>query len=226
MNRIHAITTTFAVLTLGAALSASSQDVSGHMKAQYDKIVKIQGAVIAGSLDATREPAQWLAEAPSPAGLPEGSETYMDAMRAAARAVLDADDMTGAASATAELGMACGSCHEANGSPVEFEMPDRPTDKEKAGPHMERHQWAADRMWEGLIGPSPTAWSRGGNILFESPLRGKDIGDDEATTLMARRVHQLAANATTVSDLEDKAEIYGEFLGNCAACHQTLGIKP
>ena len=94
---------------------------------------------------------------------------------------------------------------------------------------MQRHQWAADRMWEGLIGPSDLSWSRGGNLLFESPLHPEalDAGaSDDATLTMARRIHQLAANATTVSDPAGKAEIYAEFLANCAACHTELEDGP
>jgi cytochrome c553 len=211
---------------LGATSSSFSQDVSGHMQAQYDAILKIQSAVIAGSLDGARQPAEWLAGSASPAGLPDGAEAQMDAMRAAAADVAKAGDLLAAADATARLGMACGNCHVANEANVEFAMPDRPDNKEKKGPHMQRHQWAADRMWEGIVAPSDYSWSRGANILFESPLRDKDLHKDEAATQMARRIHQLAANATTRSKIEDRAEIYGEFLGNCAACHQTLSVKP
>ena len=224
MNPRHGIRLSIALFVLAPATHAD--DLGGHMQAQYDAIVRIQSAVIAGSLDATREPAEWLVSKPSPAGLPDGAEAYMDEMRAAASQLLEAGDLSAAAGATARLGMSCGSCHLANDAAVDFETPARPSNKEKTGPHMDRHQWAADRMWEGLVGPSDPAWSRGGNILFEAPLRGKAIGNDDATVQMARRIHQLAANATTVSELSEKAEIYGEFLANCAASHQTLGDGP
>jgi mono/diheme cytochrome c family protein len=43
---------------------------------------------------------------------------------------------------------------------------------------------------------------------------------------MSRRIHQLAGNATVVSDPAEKGEIYAEFLANCAACHTSLGDGP
>ncbi len=220
-----------ALWALGAATMASAQDGSmlEHMHDHYEAVIKIQSAVIAGKLEDTREPARWLLEHDAPAGLPESWGEHVDAMRAAARDTLDAEDLDSAATATSRLGLACGGCHLANNIPVEFADVRRPSDKEKARPHMQRHQWAADRMWEGLIGPSDLSWSRGGNLLFESPMKPEDLGaeaHDEATLGMARRIHQLAANATAVTDVNEKAEIYAEFLANCAACHNALDEGP
>ncbi len=215
-----------ALVVLGAASLANAQGSAvGHMHEHHDAILKIQKAVIAGSLEGVQEPAFWLAEHKAPAGLPAGWEEYVDEMRFAATDALDAEDLTAAANATATLGMACGSCHAANDVSVTFEEVPMPSDKEKTKPHMERHQWAADRMWEGLIGPSSYAWSRGANLLFESPIKPDTLGD-EALVGMSRRIHQLAANATTVAEPAEKAAIYAEFLANCASCHNAVGASP
>jgi cytochrome c553 len=147
-------------------------------------------------------------------------------MRTAARETLDAQDLTSAAGATSRLGLACGGCHLANNVSVEFESVQRPADAGNAKAHMQRHQWAANRMWEGIIGPSSMSWSRGANLLFESPMNPEALGaeaGDDAVLGMARRIHQLAANATAVSDPAGRADIYAEFLANCAACHNALG---
>jgi len=215
---------------LGIAAVAGAQEASllEHMHEHYDAVVRIQGAVIAGSLDDTREPATWLLEHQSPAGLPARWEEYVTAMRGAARDLLNAEDLGSAAGATSRLGLACGSCHVSNNVTVEFDEDKRPSDKEDSRSHMRRHRWAADRMWEGIIGPSNASWSRGANLLFESPMNPKGLGaeaGDDSVLGMARRVHQLAANATTVSDPAERANIYAEFLANCATCHESLGIK-
>lgn len=218
-----------AVLAVGAVAGARGDTVLDHMHDHYDAVVEIQRAVIAGSLDDTREPAQWLVEHEAPAGLPDSFEAHVEAMRTAARDALGAQDLISAASAASHLGLACGGCHVANDVSVEFKERRQPSDNEKARAHMQRHQWAADRMWEGLIGPSDLSWSRGANLLFESPLHPKALGaeaSDDATLTMARRIHQLAANATTVSEPADRAEIYAEFLANCAACHTELEDGP
>ncbi len=209
----------------GAAVAgAQEQTLLEHMHEHYDAVVRIQAAVIAGSLEGTREPAQWLVEHPAPDGLPAEWQVHVEAMRDAARDTLDAQDLASAAYATSRLGAACGGCHEANSVTVEFDSVDSPSYDDDSRSHMQRHQWAADRMWEGLIGPSGWAWSRGGNLLFESPLRHESLDDEQIK--MARRIHQLAANATAVSSLDEKAEIYGEFLANCAACHTAMSQGP
>lgn len=220
-----------AMWAVGAAPVASAQDatVLEHMHDHYDAVVKIQSAVIAGSLEDTRESARWLIEHPTPAGLPAHWDEHVDAMRTAARDTLDAQDVASAASATSRLGLACGGCHLTNNVSVEFEGVMRPSDNGNARAHMQRHQWAADRMWEGLIGPSDFSWSRGANLLFESPMNSEALGaesGDDTLLGMARRIHQLAANATTVSQPMERAGIYAEFLTNCAACHNALDEGP
>lgn len=217
------------MLAVATMAGAADESLVEHMHGHYDAVVRIQSAVIAGSLEATREPAALLVEHPAPAGMPAEWQEHVDAMRAAARDALEAEDLAAAADATSRLGLACGACHMANNITVEFDEVDMPSDKESSKAHMERHQWAADRMWEGLIGPADWSWSRGGNMLFESPLRHKALGaksDDDPSIIMARRIHQLAANATAVSSPEEKAEIYAEFLANCANCHTSLGEGP
>lgn len=212
-----------------STVAAAQDDILSHMHDHYDAVVKIQTAIIAGALEDTRESARWLVEHQAPAGLPARWEEHVDAMRTAARDTLNAQDVTTAASATSRLGLACGGCHVANNVSVEFKEVKSPSDKESAKPHMQRHQWAADRMWEGLIGPSNSSWSRGANLLFESPMNPQALGaeaGDDATLGMARRIHQLAANATAVSDPVERADIYAEFLANCAACHTALGKGP
>jgi mono/diheme cytochrome c family protein len=217
-------------IALGGATTASAQDsgVSDQMHAHYDAVVAMQRALVAGSLDATKASASQLL-AVEAAASSDGWETYLGSMRSAAESVRDADDVVSAAAGVAAVGVACGDCHVANGVEITFDEVDRPSNKEKLENHMARHQWAADRMWEGLIGPSASAWSRGANLLFESPIKTDKLGDaseQDAIKQMSRRIHQLAANATTVSDASSKAGIYAEFLSNCAACHNAVGKGP
>ena len=219
----------FMASLVGAVSFAQKSSLPDHMHDHFDAVMKIQGAVIAGSLEKTRAPARWLAEHEAPARMPDSWNAPVEAMRQAARDALDADDLASVASATSRLGIACGSCHAANDVSIEFEYVKPPPDKETAQPHMQRHEWAADRMWEGLIGPSNFTWRQGASMLFESPMKphalGADAGD-EVVLSMARRIHQLAGNATTVSEPAEKAEIYAEFLANCAACHISLDDGP
>ena len=151
-------------------------------------------------------------------------------MRSAARAVLKATDVAVAATATSEMANACGNCHVANGVSDQFPWSNEPEYETGNLAHMQRHQWAADRMWEGLIGPSEDAWYMGAKLLMEGSLSPQKLNteDDSANTIrdLARRVHALAANATREYEAAGKAEVYAEFLATCAACHTRLDQGP
>lgn len=222
-----AVLTVFVSGCIGLA-AAQETNVADHMQHHNDAMIAIQRSIIAGSLDGVREPARWLQEHDKPAGLTAADEDFIDSVRAAAGAVLEADSLEAAAEAASQMGLACGNCHLASGVTVEFDEVDRPSDKETEKPHMQRHQWAADRMWEGLIGPSQTSWHRGSDLLFESPVKpdvlARHGGGDEAIG-MSRRIHQLSANATVTSDPGERAEIFAEFIANCGSCHVELGAR-
>lgn len=215
-----------ALSLLGLAGPSAAEDVAGHMREHNDAMLAIQRAIIAGSIAGALEPAEWLLEHDAHAGLPPGSDAFVAAVRTAANDVVDAKSIESAADAASRMGLACGNCHLANNITIVFDEVDQPSDKESEKPHMQRHQWVADRMWEGLIGPSDQAWSRGANLLFESPIKPDVLakhGGGEAAVGMSRRIHQLAANATIISTPEEKAELYGEFIANCGSCHLELG---
>ena len=173
MNPIKLIVALAAISMLGVTTSAVAENASiaDHMHEHHAAMIKIQNAIIAGSLVSAREPATWLAEHAEPAGLPPAGDVFVAAVRESANAVLSADSLETAAEATSRMGLACGNCHVASSVEVVFDETKNPSEEIKDKPHMQRHQWAADRMWEGLIGPSDRAWSRGGNLLFESPIK-------------------------------------------------------
>lgn len=230
MTILKTIVALTAISALGCtAAAADDANVAEHMHKHHDAMIAIQQAIIAGSLTDTRESAEWLLEDEQPAGLPAAGSEFIGAMRAGADGVLNAGDLETAAEAVSQMGLACGNCHVANQVMVAFDEVEQPSDTIKDKPHMQRHQWAADRMWEGLIGPSDQAWSRGANLLFESPIKPQVLnahGGDDAVIGMSRRIHQLAGNATVVSNLGEKVEIYAEFIANCGACHAELGLGP
>lgn len=233
MKKVNFPKSAAAVALIGFSMTpligAADSETVKHMHEHQDAMKAIQGAIIAGSLDGTREPGTWLLEHEEPAGLPAAGTEFVAAVRSAAADLLNADGLESAAEAASQMGLACGACHTASNVTVEFDEVDRPSDKEKERPHMQRHQWAADRMWEGLIGPDAVAFSRGANLLFESPVKPDVLakhGGGDAAVGMSRRIHQLAANATTVSEPGERAEVFAEFIANCGSCHAELAKGP
>lgn len=194
-----------------------------HMHRHYELVTRIQSAVIRGDMAAIRQPARWLAVHPAPVDAPESWNGYIDRMRAAANEAGNATDLKTAALAASNMGAACGSCHAANDVSGLFPILDEPGDEVDVMKHMMRHQWAADRMWEGLVGPSDEAWRQGTELLMEAALTPDDMhrDDDSKHSLrnLGRRVHGLASDASIKQSGAARAPIYAEFLASCAACH-------
>jgi cytochrome c553 len=214
-------------VSLGAlTLSGCQRDetVAEHMEGHFTQVSAIQEAVIRGDLDAVKEPAEWLARHRPVDSLPEGWEPHVADMSRAAQQALDATTLEGAASATAAMGQACGACHQSAATGPSFSIGQEINTDRGVGAHMQRHQWGADRMWEGLIGPSDTSWAWGAATLREAPLRPQ--GQPERIAELAALVHELGARADEATDLAARSTIYGEMLATCGQCHTALSRGP
>lgn len=89
---------------------------------------------------------------------------------------------------------------------------------------MARHQWAADRLWEGIVGPSDSHWRSGLYVLANTHLTSIEV-DRPA---LANRMRTLALDAYNVpaKSLAERAATYGELLVTCAQCHASRFAKP
>src|SRR5690606_31720974 len=87
---------------------------------------------------------------------------------------------------------------------------------------MERHQWGAARLWEGVIGPSDDAWLAGARVVAAQDIdlgtttRGKPNADVAAH---AEALRTLASEATRTDEPAARSELYGTMLHTCASCH-------
>lgn len=216
--------------TLGTAGDdgASAGDLTAHMHVHFDRVTQIQQSVIRGDLEATRDSARWLAEHDSPSGLEQNFSTYIAAMRKAANQTLAAKNIDQAAAGVSTMAMACARCHRESGGSAPFAMVETLVDEPGVRAHMQRHQWAADRLWEGLIGPSDAAWNAAVDMLVEVPLHPADLSgeSDRQITVLTRRVHELGAQGYVADSIKDRGDLYSEFLSTCSKCHVRLGVKP
>jgi mono/diheme cytochrome c family protein len=208
-------------------------DVATHMHEHLARITAIKSLIIMGNLEAIREPARWLADHDAVAGLPANFEPFVDLMRQYARQVDTATDLNAAAMSVSHMARTCSNCHTVNDVVIEFGYDQRPAEWADTVSHMQRHQWAADRLWEGLIGPSDTAWNRGTEMLVDVPLHPEDVdagaaGEVDGGELdsLAQRIHELAAQGGGARTPDARSQLYGEMLGICAECHTRLGRGP
>lgn len=218
----------FAACQWSDGREAAQANVADHMEGHFEAASLIKQAVIDGDLQATQAHARALASHREPQGV-RGPPSSLRQMRSTASRIGEAADLAEAANLLGELATSCGNCHRASdarpGFPVDASQlatSDAPPPALDAVAHMLRHQWAADRMWEGLIAPSDQYWNWGAGALQEAALHRDDLtGEptDVNVTRLAIRVHEIGLEAARASQLEERASLYGELLQSCAACH-------
>lgn len=188
-----------------------------HMHQNFDLVRAIERLLIRGELEPARRFAAAISSAPDE---PEHGPwaTYTVAVRERADAVARSTTVHDAIRKTTALAAACGNCHGDLGvSPRFATLPKVPADRPGIEARMLRHRWAADRLWEGVIGNSDVAWKKGLDVLAAAPL---DEPADRAK--LARELQRLAAEARRPSagPMVDRPTKYGEILIVCATCHQ------
>jgi cytochrome c553 len=218
-----AIVSMHGCLVLLAACS-QPETTTDHMQEHFTQVEATRAAVISGDLDAAREPARWLARHEATQGVPEGWGQHVVQMQLAAQRIVDANEIAPAAAATAEMGAICGGCHQGMDEGAQFTFVAPPPQEAGVVAHMLRHQWAAQRLWEGLVGPSEEAWSRGVAALAEAPLQPTESPEEVGE--LASRVHELGTQAGEATGFIDRAKVYGDLLATCAQCHRQMDAGP
>lgn len=222
------------VVSLVVAQDTSEQELSAaasHMHGHLDHVIAMKAAVIEGDLEGVYGPARWLAAHDEPAWFPAAWSPYDDEMRRLAREAASAQDLETAARAISQIGRSCGECHVAAGRQISFGYAKPPpADQQTTVTQMQRHLWAADRMWAALIGPSDAAWDRGSDMLSEVNLTASQLTSDPDKQ---PRVEELIGDARTVGEqgaritsADDRTALYGEYLSLCANCHSLTGGGP
>jgi len=223
-------------VVVGAALVGSlsagctpraGPEVEPRMIGHYENVGRLHAEAAAGRLEGVRTEANELLARESGAGLPADVASHVEELRIYAGLAARAPDVTSAASAVSRVAAACGSCHKAMKRGPTYEIVTGPPAGENpVATRMIRHTWAADKLWDGLVGPSDDSWQAGASVLRDAPLFTDDLTDDveqyEPVTKLAWTVHELSARANSARDQSVRAALYGELLGTCASCHSLL----
>ena len=200
---------------------ADTTTVRQEMQAHFTLVVDVQRAITRGHLDAARESARALLAYDAPDI--EGGAPFVADMKQAATALVAAKDLPTAGTLAAVLGRTCSRCHEATNAVIAFAWEPQPEPDPSLRVQMQRHQWAAARLWEGLIGPSDEMWNQGAAALTATHLdqiaaQTKAGATDVAP--FAATVRTLARRAGTTTDEDARAILYGDLLKACASCHR------
>lgn len=192
------------------------------MRAHFADALLIRKAVIAGTPERAAEPAEFLANAQQLADIPASWRPSLERMQQVAGRINNSTSAAQAAGATADLGVACGECHQRLGGPkASNEAP--PPEGTALVERMQRHVWATERLWEGLTVPSGEAWNAGAKALSASPF--------PAEVLKQGGVHgrsaagdftKLVVKAPSKKTVEERAALYAELLVTCGGCHRAI----
>ena len=218
-------------LSAEEVVSEEDSAATEHMHENLAYITAIKTYIIMGSLEGTREPANWLATHEPLPNMPKSYEPFADFMRSSARQVLQAEDLDTAAFAVSLMAQNCGNCHMASYRAVDFGFDPMPAQWSDRETHMQRYQWAMNRLWEGLIGPSDAAWNRGTTVFAVEPdavniPEGLTAEHAEKVRAIAAEVHELGKASEGLTSQSDRSRVYGRILGLCADCHTQVGGGP
>ena len=201
-------------------------ELSVSMTEHFTHADALEQAVIDGDLDEVKVHASWLVDELPAATLPEAWQPSLARMQAAAGEAAKAENLASAASATAKVIETCGACHAAVGGGPKFATATPVPEGETSQARMQRHQWAAERMREGMIGPSDERWQLGASAVSVAPpepcpienaeILAKDVLD------LREKIYEVGAKAAAVKTADERAQVYGEYLSTCARSSAVL----
>ena len=91
---------------------------------------------------------------------------------------------------------------------------------------MRNHQWATERLWEGVTGPFQAAWYRGAAALAATRVfSNKGKGVKPSLLKREAKLRQVGEIAKVTKGLHERALIYGHLLTICANCHQDAEVS-
>lgn len=211
-----------------ACAPKTTSDVEPRMIGHYQSATQLYTGAAEGDLAQVHAVARELMNRESGEGMPDKVLPYVQQLRGFARLAATAPDGAAAARAVAGVGTSCGACHRAMKRGPRYRVITGPPESDNpVATRMMRHRWAADRLWDGLVGPSDESWRGGAAALQDAPLftdaLTQDVEEYEPVTRLAWEVHDVGIRANTAREQSVRGDLYRELLATCAACHQLLG---
>jgi cytochrome c553 len=203
---------------------APQESVQVHMAEHLARSVIIRDAVVRGNFELAREGFQWMADHEPVAGLPAVSAGWLEDLRRSAAAGAAAETIQAQGAALGAMANTCGGCHQSlSVGPLLQELP-APAEGEGLQVHMAQHRWASDRMWTALIEPSSAAWERSLRVLSTDALSAEERAEwglRDGVEVLDQEVHRLAYAALADDNPDTRADLYGQIVARCAACHRS-----
>ena len=196
--------------------------VRWHMQRHFEDLRTIERLLVGGRLDEAKTLAFMLTKPESDPGMAPWTAESRQVVEAA-RELVAARSIDEALRREARVAAACAECHGHTEQLPKFSrLPALPPDQPTTAARMARHQWAADRLWEGMIGLSDGRWRAGLEVLAATPLPPAAVPGAPALAARLQRTAREALERRTSDTLDDNARSYGDLLVTCAGCHAAL----
>jgi len=196
------------------------------MQGHFARATSAHDAIVRADMETARADMAWLATHQEGEALPENLQPLLVAMQAEAARFAEATTLTEAGTAYARTLVRCGACHTAShGGPEIAQTPIPEGDTPEA--RMRRHQWASDRMFDGLVMADAALFRAGNDALTSAPLTQTELPSTagqpaEQVVALTAHVRELGGEAANAADDEARAGIYGRYLATCGTCHRLL----
>jgi cytochrome c553 len=215
-------------LALAGCIGPDAEDIEDRQErtvAQMERhdaeATTMRTALIDGNLQGVRTAAAELGARLPIAGMADRLAARQAELKSIAGRLAAAASIDVAAQTVGELSVSCGSCHADVG--IAPPPPSDPPNGEAWESEMARHSWAADEMWTGLVWQNDARFRQAVEVWNATPLAQPHTADDKRFTpevlALEDRVHDLAEQASSKIDPTRRAELYGQMLATCSACH-------
>jgi hypothetical protein len=196
--------------------------IDSFMVEHFAIVTWARDCVISGTIEGLQGPLTQLADYEYRSVAPGDWMPFIADLQEAARLTSVANDLDLAASGVATMARICGDCHRTKAPGSKFDAP-APEPKRKRSDsfdeRMQRHIWAADRMWVGLTEPSDVDWNAGAAALAAIPAVAPKAARDPQLAAALQEVRELGARALDATSARDRADTYGLLISTCANCH-------
>jgi hypothetical protein len=196
-------------------------DLKAEMRHHFKEVTAVQAALIQGDLAEAKRVAGELALMHVSEGW--GWERYAFRVRERAQKLARLATADRAYGLVTDMATQCARCHVDSGAVAGFAWSPEIADDGTVPTRMARHQWAAERLWHGLVGPSTERWNEGVRVLAEQPQPAEAMAKDprarERVGALSFELVARAKQAAKTTGQGARARVFAGMLEVCAACH-------
>ena len=205
----------------------SEVQMVASMEEHYSVVILAHDALLQGDVDAFKSQLALVPDNELPLYSPDHWLPLHEKLKKAAANAAHVTDLDSAATTLSGVVLACGQCHSALSRGPVYPAPAPDDGDTSLQTAMLDHQWATERLWEGVTGPWDNAWERGAAAMAVIEVFGQTGPELVLSEELLRReieLREIGVEAGTTVAPNERAALYGRLLATCGDCHQLVGV--